>query len=127
MGISKLQLEPVDEDKYKKKLHYLGQRSKTGLMYLTRNASFEPSAGRKDWTGSCLKEIDVAFKYRKSAVICTHRVNFIGGLNEKNRSNGLEQLKELLRLIQFQWPETWFMSSGQLGDLMVGNKPISTS
>jgi len=118
MGISKLQLEPIHDQKYKKKLHYLGQRSKTGLIYLTRNAFFEPSQGGKDWTRSCLKEVDIAFKYRKPAVISTHRVNYVGGLSKENRDKGLIELSNLIASILKQWPDVEFITSSQLGDII---------
>jgi endonuclease IV len=49
-------------------------------------------------------------------------VNYIGSLNEENRSKGLRQLKELLNKIIEKWPEVEFMTSPQLGETMQTKK-----
>jgi len=86
---------------------------------LVRNASFEVAENPdKDWVGSCLKEVSSAFSYRKPAIISTHRVNFMGGLNSNNRSNTLTLFKRLLLELKKKWPEIEFMSSDQLGQLI---------
>ena len=118
MSASKIQQEVLGEGKTRRRLHYLGQKNKNGQLYITRNCFFEPSQPNKDWVDSCLKEIETAFKWKKPAIISTHRVNYIGTLNIENRTNGLEKLNELLKAILFKWPEVEFMSSNQLGDLI---------
>lgn len=122
MSTSKIQSEPQGEGKQKKRLHWLGQKNKQDQFYITRNCFFEPSAEGKDWVGSCLKDIDNAFKWKKPAVISSHRVNYIGVLNEVNRTNGLLQLKKLLTQIQERWPDVEFITSSQLGDLLTVNR-----
>lgn len=117
---SKIQREVFGNGITKTRFHYPGQKNKYGQHYLTRNAFFEPSQSGQDPVGSCLKDIEAAFRWQKPAVISTHRVNYIGGLREENRSYGLELLKELLKNIQLKWPETLFMSSDKLGLLMAG-------
>ena len=87
-------------------------------MYITRNCFFEPSDKSKDWLTSCLADIDNAFKWNKPAVISSHRVNYVGSLNEKNRKIGLEQLRTLLNTVIKKWPEVEFMTSSELGDLI---------
>ena len=118
MSASKIQREELGEGKTRKVLHWLGQKNKQGQRYLTRNCFFEPSDASKDWVDSCLNEIQLAFNWKKPAVISSHRVNFIGGLNEKNRTEGLEQLKSLLSTILKKWPEVEFMTSSDLGKLI---------
>jgi hypothetical protein len=61
-------------------------------------------------------EINLAFKFNKPAVINTHRVNFIGGIEEKNRDLGLKKLNILLCQIVKKWPDVKFMNSAQLGN-----------
>ena len=73
---------------------------------------------RFDWESDCLKRIDLAFKFRKPAVVSTHRLNYMGYLNPKNRSENLMKLKSLLTKIKKYWPEVEFLSSNQLGGLM---------
>lgn len=122
LSTAKIQQEPRGNGVYKKRYHYLGQKSKYGLRYLTRNAFFEPSAEGKDWVDSCLSEIESAFRWRKPAVISTHRVNYIGVHDPKNRERGLKQLSELLSKIVKNWPDVHFITSTELGDLIATKK-----
>ncbi len=86
-----------------------GKKTKTGLISVFRNCVFEPSlTENKDWVGSCLKEIDIAFKLGKPANITSHRINFVGGIEQKNRDEGLLQLKNLLTSIVKKWPDVQF-------------------
>jgi hypothetical protein len=118
--------EPLGNNQFKKSYHYLGQRNKSNQTYITRNCSFEPSAVGMDWIGSCLNEMKTAFFWGKPAIISTHRVNYIGLHDEKNRINGLKSLKELLdRMIKF-WPDIEFYSSSELGDLISNKRPDAT-
>lgn len=104
---------------YKRKFHYTGQKNKFNQVYLVRNAYFEPSMIKGiDTVGECLKRIELAFKWRKPAIIGSHRVNFIGSIEESNRTNNLKLLKKLLLNIVKKWPDIEFMTSDQLGDLI---------
>jgi hypothetical protein len=87
---------------------------------MSRNCFFEPSLEGVDWVTSCLKDIERAFRWKKPAVISSHRVNFIGGLNPKNRETSLIEFKKLLNAIVVNWPEVEFKSSAELGDLIAG-------
>ena len=123
IGQSKVQHEPVGNGKTNKVLHYLGQQNAQGQIYLTRNCIFEPSRREKtDWVGSCLKEIEIAFKFHKPATISTHRVNYIGRLNSSNRKSGLKQLRNLLINIVKKWPDAEFISSDKLGAIINESK-----
>lgn len=105
--------------KTSKRLRYFGKRNEFGQIDLVRNAYFEPSGNSpKDWVNNCLSEISSAFFWKHPAVICSHRVNFMGGLNEKNRGQNLQLLKKLLTEIVKRWPNVEFMSSNQLGNLI---------
>lgn len=117
---SRIQYEHTEEGTVNKVYHWLGQLDSSGIRYLVRNCNFEPSQTGKDWVDNCMKDIDVAFMYGKPAIISSHRVNYIGGHDVKNRDNGLTELKELLRTILRVWPDVEFFSSDQLGDLMSG-------
>lgn len=104
--------------------HYLGEESKTkGMVYLVRNCTFEPSkSADKNYWKSTFKEIENAFKKKTPAIISSHRVNFIGAIDEKNRENGLIQLNKLLSKITQQYPDVKFLNSSQLGELLVSEK-----
>lgn len=118
INAAKIQDEPLGDNKFKKRFHYIGQKSKSGLIYLTRNVIFEPSQHQsKSWVTSALNDIGIAFKWNKPAVISSHRVNYVSRISNKNREHGLSQLNELLTKIVKKWPDVEFMSSAQLGSL----------
>lgn len=113
---TQLKREPIGAGKVRKKLHWLGRKSKSGLVSITRNCFFEPGDTGKDWVDWCLKDISIAFRWNKPAVISTHRVNYIGALHQKNRENGLKQLKLLLKKVIRHWPEVEFITTEELGE-----------
>lgn len=118
----KFGLAPLGEGKYQRFFRYLGLKSREGLVYLTRNASFEPSdAGRtNDWVNKSLREIENSFKWNKPAIIGSHRVNYIGSIDPGNRERGLKELSKLITEIIKKWPDVEFLSSTELGDLILG-------
>lgn len=122
MSSPKIQREALGGGKTKTHFRYLGKTNKSGQRYITRNAFFEPSGSNVDEVDKCLAQIQLAFRYRKPAVISSHRVNFIGGLSEANRDYGLAQLKKLLATIVKTWPGVEFMSSSELGKEMRRSK-----
>ena len=119
----KLQKYPLGDGKYKREFNWLGKTNKYGQIIITRNAGFEPSGKLNiDWVGLCMSDIKLAFKWKKPAVISSHRVNYMGRLSEQNRSNGLRQLKSLLQQIVKKWADVEFMSSSELGDIIRKSK-----
>jgi hypothetical protein len=101
--------------------HNLGDTNKFGQRYLVRNAIFEPSLFKmsiSDPVSRCLNQISAAFSMKKPAVICSHRINFVGFIDPGNRDRNLKMLRELLTKILKRWPETEFMTSVQLGNLI---------
>ena len=106
----------------KKRLwHFQGSRNKLGQRYLIRNVHFEPSSDRsRDWVGEAMRDISMAFRLHKPAVISTHRVNFMGGLSAENRDQGLFLLKGLLEEMLKRWPDLEFLDAVELGDAMTG-------
>ena len=67
---------------------------------------------------SCPKSIDIAFKLRKPAILASHRVNYMGGLDVKNRSDNLHLLNVLIRTALRKYPNIEFMSSDELGGII---------
>jgi len=119
--LDKRQKEPLGNGKYKTHYRYLGKQNRYEQVYLSRNAEFEPSVEGIDWVMKCLKDIEIAFRMRKPAVISSHRVNYIGTLDSKNRDKGLKQLSELISKILKNWPEVEFITSIELGELIRKN------
>lgn len=121
--LDKLQKEPLGDGKYKTHIRFLGKRNKLGQVYLSRNGGFEPAQfPEQDNVNACLKGIDMAFRLHKPATISTHRVNYIGWLHPENREQTLRQLKVLLREIIKLWPDVEFMTSDELGDLIISGE-----
>jgi len=121
---SSIQKSPDSTNKcYKKVRHYTGQKNEHSQTYLVRNCKFEPSSNPEyDWVDRCLKDIKNAFLWNKPALIETHRVNFIGFINPKNRDKNLKKLDELLKRIQNIWPDVEFLSTEQLGKVIASNE-----
>jgi len=120
---NKLQQYPLGDGKFEKQFNWLGKKNNWGQIYLTRNARFEPSDPNvQNDIESCINDIDIAFKWRKPAVISSHRVNYIGTLDKDNRERGLSQLNDLLKIILTKWPEVQFLTSPDLGGLIKSNK-----
>ena len=93
---------PVPDNKGNLKLKYYrtGRMTSNGLRYYTRNCAFEPTDPGYCGIELTMKQIEAAFRWGKPANISTHRVNFIGALNESNREKGLKELRTLLRSIK---------------------------
>lgn len=99
--------------------HYTGQKNIHGQIYFVRNAFFEPSQRSGDSVLSCLKEIEASFFWHKPAIISAHRLNFIGALDKSNRDKNLLSLSRLLSKIEEKYPEVEYLTSDELGRLMV--------
>jgi hypothetical protein len=120
LTMSKLRHYPLGDEKYKWEFNWLGRQNKFSQIIITRNCVFEPSSFfQKDWVDSCMKEIEIAFKWHKPAVISSHRVNYVGFINPKNSIYGLKELDLLLSNILKEWPDVEFMTSTELGDLIL--------
>ena len=115
---AKVQYESIGVGRTKKIIHWLGQKEKYGIRYISRNCFFEPSQPGRNWIDSCLNDINIAFRWHKPAIISTHRVNYISGLNPMNRDVGLSQLKALLQRMIKYWPDINFLTTPELGKLI---------
>jgi hypothetical protein len=104
--------------RHRTKIHYLGSKNRIGQTFLRRNCHFEPSLGGNNPVDICLNEISSAFKSNNPAIIQTHRLNFIGSMDERNRERNLSSLRLLLKEILRRWPDVEFISSDNLGKLM---------
>lgn len=128
INTGKKQKEPLGNGQYKINTRFIGDKNQYGQIYITRNCFFEPSSSgfekpaNTDWINNCLKEIEIAFRWRKPAVISSHRVNYIGYLHPENREKSLKQLSELLGKMLKRWPDIEFMTSSELGDLITSKK-----
>ncbi len=105
--------------KYKRVLNYTGKKNHLNQTYLVRNVVFEPTHDRGiDWVSYTMKQIEAAFFWNRPAIISSHRVNFCGHIDPKNRKQGLTALKQLLSKIKTKWPDVEFMAANELAHLV---------
>jgi hypothetical protein len=120
---AKISHEPSGGGRVAKRFYWNGRKNRWGQLYLTRNCMFEPSESPgRDVVDTTLRLIDSSFRWNKPAVISSHRVNFVGRLDVKNRDLGLKSLARLLEGIRKKWPDAEYLSGPALGELMKQTK-----
>jgi hypothetical protein len=96
-----------------------GKRTKENLFFTRRNCTFETYKNTDfDHVNACLREIEIAFRWGKPAVINSHRINFTSRLRTDLRDRTLSDLDILLKSILKKWPDVEFVNSAQLSDSM---------
>jgi len=104
---------------YRKKFNYTGKKSTAEQIFMVRNVVFEPTEERGiNWVNFAERQIEAAFRWKRPAIISSHRVNFCGHIDPVNREKGLEALGKLLGRITQRWPDVEFMAANELGDLI---------
>jgi len=63
---------------------------------------------------------------KKPALISSHRLNYIGYIDENNRKKNLRQLKTLLSEVIKRWPDVEFLTSDQLGETIAAGYELCT-
>ncbi len=126
---AKRRVYPLGNGQFAREWNFIGRENELGQIYLNRNAFFEPVRFGvhdyiTDWVGSCLTDIEIAFRWKKPAVVSSHRVNYVGSISEDNREKGLSALRKLLKKVLKKWPDVEFMTSSQLGDLLRNEKRL---
>ncbi len=112
----KYQLLPKNNDQKRQMIkHYMGERNEFKQVHLIRNCNFEPSLVGTN-NNMTISEIENAFFWNKPAIISSHRINFCGELNEKNRKENLIQFKTLLAKILKKWKTVEFLNSVKLAE-----------
>lgn len=121
---SRDQREPISINlPFKIYRNYCGKVSQDGLTYLVRNVGFEQiESGDDNLVNTALKQIQTSFFWRKPAIISSHRVNYIGSIEESNRTKNLILLKTLLKEVVKRYPDVEFLSSDQLGDTITSKE-----
>lgn len=124
---SKKRVYPLGDGAFGKEWNFTGKKNELNQIILNRNAFFEPVTWGEhehisDWVDSCLKEIEIAFRWNKPAVISSHRVNYVGSIRTENREKGLKELNRLLTQVLKKWPDVEFMSSFELGEIIRNDK-----
>ncbi len=122
MDVPMIHREHQGRGHYTTRLHYTGQKTGAGLSLIVRNVVFEPTSDkRRDWVAYALGQMEAAFRWRRPAIISSHRVNFCGHIHPENRRAGIEALKTLLKRMVQRWPDIEFLAAAELGDLIARN------
>lgn len=116
---AKIRHHDLGNGKTQREFTWLGKYYKdTAVINITRNGAFEQVDPGHHWVNECLGDIASAFAWHKPCVISSHRVNYIGGIDESNASKGLRLLDLLLAEIEKKWPDVEYMTSTELGELI---------
>lgn len=111
---------PLGDGKFVKSFLYNGKCNDEDQKYVVRNCPFETyfdNCSRNNQAVSiCLANIEAAFFMHAPAIVSTHRVNFVGGLEASHRDDSLKQLKLLLDGILKRWPDVEFMNGTEMCD-----------
>jgi hypothetical protein len=121
---SRAQKEPISIDRpFNIIRNYCGKKNQQGLIYLVRNVGFEQiESNDSDIVNAALKQIKTSFFWGRPAIVSTHRVNYIGSLQERNRYDNLKLLKTFLIEITKRYPDVEFLSSDELGSLITSTE-----
>lgn len=108
----------IGKTDYRKRWRWTKRARASKPGYQIRNAFFEPALHKhKDQVGQTLIRMDQAFRMGKPAIISSHRINFSGGLDIRNRLDSLRQLEELLGKALKLWPDISFIGSSNLVEI----------
>lgn len=112
------------EEIYKKELRWLGKKvDNLDMIFSVRNAVFEPLL-ESIALEKCKKMIDAAFFMNKPAIVSSHRVNFVGSIDESVRTHSLSELKKLLKWVLDKHPEVEFISMHKLQNIISGTDDL---
>jgi hypothetical protein len=115
-SIDKLRFDKyhLGNGKYVKGYNSLGKKKNEQYVTVVRNCFFEPNSKNINWVDYTYKQIEAAFFWKTPAIISSHRVNFCGYIDPKNRENGLDNLKRLLHKVVKHHPDVEFVGMDEL-------------
>ena len=99
--------------------HYTGKQNKLNQRFCVRNVMFEPYLDdNTDWVVKAMAEIKQSFRLQRPAIISSHRINYVSGMDVAHRDRSLRQLDMLLGEIRRRWPDVEFKTSDDVSGLM---------
>jgi hypothetical protein len=98
---------------------YSGQTGDNGIVYLVRDAYFEPSFGHTASQG--LSALYAKTSQGRPTLFEIHRFNFLG--TKEERSSALNELEKLLRISLAKYPDLAFLSSEKLATVLNNRDP----
>lgn len=119
-GVRKMKEPKNSEANYRNR--YLGKINEFNQIDLVRNCDFEPTVQNEtDCVEACLSDIKSSFLLNKPAIICSHRINYVGDIDINNRDRNLKSLDRILKIALQKWPDIEFLTSVELGELIMNN------
>lgn len=104
--------------KLPKRYFYSGQKNQFGQIYSTRNCKFEPSTREGGLTAvDLLNQVENRFRENKIAIISSHRINYVSGIDKENSIKTLNILEHFLTLLLKKYPDVEFLSTIDLLDI----------
>ncbi|MDX2281758.1 MAG: hypothetical protein NW218_19365 [Saprospiraceae bacterium] len=103
---------------YVSEQNVMGVSKRSNFVTIVRNCVFEPNEGDINWLNFTFNQIKAAFFWNKPAIVSSHRVNFCGHIDPKNRQKGLNTLKLLLQKVTKTWPDVEFIAIDDLAQLI---------
>ena len=116
-GVELIQTSRAKKEAYHspKKYYYSGQHNKYNQKYSIRNCTFEPATNHRETSIDVLmNQVDNAFSNHKIAVFSTHRINYVSGIDEQNRTKTLSLLDGFLKILVEKYPNVEFLSSDKI-------------
>ena len=105
----------------RREINCSGRQRGQAHVTVVRNVVFEPNKNMGfDPVERAMQQISAAFRWRKPAIVSSHRVNYCGHIDESNRKRGLDALGVLLQRMTHRWPDVEFISVDQLVEQMGG-------
>jgi hypothetical protein len=125
--VEKLGVHAIDKPLYcvrrlnkhesRREFNVLGPCAGHNHVSIVRNVVFEPTNDREfDSVELALDQVAAAFRWRRPAIVSSHRVNFAGHIDQGNREFGLKSLKRFLDGVVARWPDVQFISVDMLVD-----------
>ena len=112
-------MRAMGDGTHKSEINRSGRQRGQDHVTVVRNVVFEPNKDMGfDPVERAMQQISAAFRWRKPAIVSSHRVNYCGHIDESNRKRGLDALGVLLQRITQRWPDVEFISVDQLVEQM---------
>jgi hypothetical protein len=93
--------------------HIAFRKRRHNVAFLIRNARFEPSF-TPDAFKKVVSDIDYCSKHHVPCIICSHRLNYVGGSSASTKEFSLKELRHLLSYILLNYPNVKFLSTDDI-------------
>ena len=120
------QYEPVGtngEYNLKRRIHFTGECNSNDQIYTVRNCGYEPAYHQNpdECSRECIREIEKSFQQKKTAIITSHRFNFIHEIQRENAERNLVGLRNILLTVKERYPDVEFVTTPELVKIMERN------